>query len=317
MDKQGLLLCSRYSVAPNFFGYCGPDKNKSLIDHLKENVADKEVLHILKEFETLYPYLQLIAYANKITNPFDRRVVEAYWLGNSLLKNVSVIYPSFLTEKLSLDKKINNKKMKGILKKVFSLPVLPHHSFHVFNIFKRTGKINVEHTLETMDQCRISCGQIIDPVIAILLAIPLVHEYPTLSFYIGTFFVFVGILLAEGRIHWHPIHRLRNVKSQMANVPTSPKGFDGQGKSQNHILKLKSIIIKSKPLMIIGKKLILGQKLTTREVKIDYKGKSFIKDLKVGDWVSFHWGMVCDKLTLGQVKNLEHYTNEAISYYNL
>jgi len=270
MDKQGLLLCSRYSVAPNFFGYCGPDKNKSLIDHLKENVADKEVLHILKEFETLYPYLQLIAYANKIINPFDRRVVEAYWLGNSLLKNVSVIYPSFLTEKLSLDKKINNKKMKGILKKVFSLPVLPHHSFHVFNIFKRTGKINVEHTLETMDQCRISCGQIIDYSV-----------------------------------------------SQMSNVPTSPKGFDGQGKSQNHILKLKSIIIKSKPLMIIGKKLILGQKLTTKEVKIDYKGKSFIKDLKVGDWVSFHWGMVCDKLTLGQVKNLEHYTNEAISYYNL
>ncbi|OGK62578.1 hypothetical protein A2334_03625 [Candidatus Roizmanbacteria bacterium RIFOXYB2_FULL_38_10] len=70
----------------------------------------------------------------------------------------------------------------------------------------------------------------IDPVIAILLAIPLVHEYPTLSFYIGTFFVFVGILLAEGRIHWHPIHRLRNVKSQMANVPTSPKGFDVRGK---------------------------------------------------------------------------------------
>lgn len=49
----------------------------------------------------------------------------------------------------------------------------------------------------------------IDPVIAVLLAIPLVHEYPTPYFYIGSFFVFAGIVLAEGRIHWHPVHRLK------------------------------------------------------------------------------------------------------------
>ncbi len=48
----------------------------------------------------------------------------------------------------------------------------------------------------------------IDPIIAILIAVPLLHEYPTLYFYMGTFFVFIGIVIAEGRIHWHPFHKL-------------------------------------------------------------------------------------------------------------
>jgi len=50
----------------------------------------------------------------------------------------------------------------------------------------------------------------IDPVIAVLLAIPLLGEYPTLIFFLGSLFIFVGIVLAEGRLHWHPFHKLRN-----------------------------------------------------------------------------------------------------------
>jgi len=49
----------------------------------------------------------------------------------------------------------------------------------------------------------------IDPVIAVLIAIPLLGEYPNLYFFIGSIFVFGGIFLAEGRIHWHPFHKLR------------------------------------------------------------------------------------------------------------
>lgn len=48
----------------------------------------------------------------------------------------------------------------------------------------------------------------IDPVIAVLLAAPLIQEYPTPFFFIGTFFVFIGIIIAEGRVHWHPFHKL-------------------------------------------------------------------------------------------------------------
>lgn len=50
----------------------------------------------------------------------------------------------------------------------------------------------------------------IDPVIAVLLAVPLLQEYPTFYFYAGTLLVFLGIIVAEGRVHWHPFHRLKN-----------------------------------------------------------------------------------------------------------
>lgn len=49
----------------------------------------------------------------------------------------------------------------------------------------------------------------IDPVIAVILAVPLLHEYPTPIFFIGSLSIFLGIILAEGRLHWHPLHRLK------------------------------------------------------------------------------------------------------------
>lgn len=49
----------------------------------------------------------------------------------------------------------------------------------------------------------------IDPVVAVLIAIPLLYEYPTIHFFIGSLLVFGGIYLAEGRIHWHPLHKLQ------------------------------------------------------------------------------------------------------------
>lgn len=244
MNKQGLLLCAKYSVAPNYFGYCGPDKNLNLIDHLKENIVDKEIEHILSEFETLYLYLNLIAKENKIIDPFDSRVVEAYWVGNSLLDNLSNRnYAYFIQEKLQMDKKLG-KKYQNLKQKILTHKFYPHHNFHVFNIFKRTGKDPSFHTLETMDECRIAYGKF-------------------------------------------------------------------KAKS----LKRKVILIETKPLIIEKNKIKIGN-LITREIKIDYKGKRFIKELNVGDWVSFHWGFVCDILTDRQVKNLEHYTKKALEFYN-
>lgn len=50
----------------------------------------------------------------------------------------------------------------------------------------------------------------IDPVIATVIAIPLLGEMITPLFILGSFFVFVGIFVAEGRLHYHPFHRLRS-----------------------------------------------------------------------------------------------------------
>lgn len=49
-----------------------------------------------------------------------------------------------------------------------------------------------------------------DPVIALLIAWPLLGETPNVFYFLGSLLVFGGIYIAEGRLHWHPFHKLRN-----------------------------------------------------------------------------------------------------------
>ncbi len=50
----------------------------------------------------------------------------------------------------------------------------------------------------------------VDPVATIIVAVPLLHEEITPLYIVGAAFVFLGIFIAEGRLHYHPLHRLRN-----------------------------------------------------------------------------------------------------------
>ncbi|OGK17535.1 hypothetical protein A2774_00920 [Candidatus Roizmanbacteria bacterium RIFCSPHIGHO2_01_FULL_39_12c] len=49
----------------------------------------------------------------------------------------------------------------------------------------------------------------VDPIVAVAIAAPLLHEYPDLYFFLGSILVFGGIYIAEGRLHWHPIDKLK------------------------------------------------------------------------------------------------------------
>lgn len=49
----------------------------------------------------------------------------------------------------------------------------------------------------------------IDPVVGTVLGALLLHEPITTWFIVGAGFIFSGIFLAEGRLHYHPLHRLR------------------------------------------------------------------------------------------------------------
>jgi len=160
MDAYGVSLCLQFAFPPNSLHYCGPEKQADIRGYLETHTRDRGLHGILSQFETLYPYLKLIAGANRIRDPFDRRVVESYWLGNRLLGNVPKRdFHSHLVDSLKVKRKLTKKQgvtMDGVIS--FGLP---HHTFHVLTIYVRTGKDAIAHTLHTIDSCRIGWGRVL------------------------------------------------------------------------------------------------------------------------------------------------------------
>lgn len=157
---DGTLLAAKYAFMPNKLRYCGGDKNGEIFNYVVSSFSDGGLTQLLREFSTMYPYLKLIAQANKISDPFDYRVVEAYWVGNDLLHNVDMKnFYRYMVDEQKLKKSFKPKLLEKVFGKI-NYGAKPHHSWHVFNIPKRTGHYPVEHTLETLDKCRISWGKI-------------------------------------------------------------------------------------------------------------------------------------------------------------
>lgn len=48
----------------------------------------------------------------------------------------------------------------------------------------------------------------VDPLTTVIVAVPLLNEKITTPYIIGSILVFLGIFVAEGRLHYHPIHKL-------------------------------------------------------------------------------------------------------------
>lgn len=155
---EGIMRCGRYSFGPNRLHYCGPDANKELHDLIESGENNINLAHLLKQFRTLFPYLKYIASINNIKDPFDTRVVEAYWLGNGLLDTVekNTLY-RFLIDDLRVKDKLKSKEFRWLEEKI-KLGAVPHHSFHVLNIWGQEGHSDLLSDLARMDECRISSG---------------------------------------------------------------------------------------------------------------------------------------------------------------
>lgn len=158
--QDGVARCSLYAFGPNRLHYCGPDANRELYSYINENTADKGLSLLLSKFQTLYPYLRLIAEANAISDPFHEKVVEAYWLGNQLLGSISKkqLYKNLVDEH-QLKKRLVPKLFDTVSNKIGG-GALPHHSFHVLNIWKNTGTSLDESVIESMRECIVSWGTI-------------------------------------------------------------------------------------------------------------------------------------------------------------
>lgn len=155
--KQGIELQAKYSFPPNLLGYCGPRSFCSIYDLYKKGEID--IWDLKKELEKFFipmSYLTLIANSNK-KESFDYEVVEAFWIGNSLLKNIS---HESIKELIEKDLVNYGLKKNRAIKLANNLPkgLLPNHLFHVLYIQFITEK--VKKHLGNFDRCRIGWGKI-------------------------------------------------------------------------------------------------------------------------------------------------------------
>jgi len=233
--NNSIVDCARYAFRPNELAYCGPDKNKELLQYIESGlpsealVKDGGLKDILSKFETLSPYLRLIANSNKENNIFSKEIIQSYWIGSDKLLNINKArFYEHLAEGLMLKKKLSKEELSIVKDKVHE-GANPHHSFHVFNIWRRTGYVENPHTLFTMDECRIGWGVVIE----------------------------MG----------------------------------------NNILK-----VLYKPLVFQKGRLAFGD-VVEKQILYNLPG-----EVKVGDWVSFHWSSYCEVLTEDKIYNLKKWT---------
>ncbi len=109
-----------------------------------------------------------------------------------------------------------------------SLPLIPFviwesRSFNLFTDLTMQGALGiiyaiylstvVAHFFFAFGTKYISASEIgifsyVDPIATIIIAIPLLGEQITPAYLVGAVLVFLGIFIAEGRIHYHPIKKL-------------------------------------------------------------------------------------------------------------
>ncbi len=234
----GSLRFVRYAFMPNQLRYCGGDDHRMLFEYGVEHVVDGGLNPLLRKFTGALPYLQLIARANRIPDPFDERVVEAYWIGNELLDGVEVrqLYEA-LRERFG--KQLQGRTRDWVLGKA-PAGARPHHNFHVFDVHSRVGEL--EHSLNTMDNCRVSWGK---------------------------------VMIDEGA----------------------------------------ELVVEQQPLVLAEGKLVLGPPVRKRVVR-QIEGRGFADGARPGDWVSLHWGWVCEVITPFQQCNLARFTDDHIRLAN-
>lgn len=235
---DGTLRFIRYGFMPNRLRYCGGDDNRTLFEYGTEGVVDGGLPPLLRQFSGAMPYLKLIARANNVADPFDARVVEAYWIGNELLEGVEVrqLYDALLER---FGKQLTGRARDLVLGKA-PAGAHPHHSFHVLDVHSRVGELG--DTLRTLDECRVSLGRVVR---------------------------------VEGA----------------------------------------ELVVERQHVVMRAGKLVLDEALTERVLR-QVDGRGFAEDAAPGDWVSIHWGWVCEVLDDRQRRNLERYSRHHMAIAN-
>ncbi len=158
----GPVLFARYAFPPNSHGFCGPADSGGLFEYGVAGRDEGGLRAMAQQFAGAWPYLELIAGATGLTDPLDRRVVEAYWIGSPRLDRVG-------TRAVGNSMEDRFRFMTGSQFSTLTEGVLaggvPHHSFAVLCIYPYTGLLTdrrkAPHALTVLDRCRIRWGRVL------------------------------------------------------------------------------------------------------------------------------------------------------------
>lgn len=156
---DGVALCARFSIATNRLQFCGPsDAEPTLYAAITRAAELDRARAALTRFEALYPYLEAIGTKHGL-DPFDERVVEAYWLGNSLLDAFD--RDDFARILVALVRRGLPRSTAARLTDHLPQRPVPHHAFHVS--FVGVGEVtgHVETTVANMELCRPSSASVV------------------------------------------------------------------------------------------------------------------------------------------------------------
>lgn len=129
----------------------------------------------------------------KISSRYNASTIT-FW---SFLIGSLTFLPFFFYEMVNLDP-INTLDFRGITGIVFGVFLSSAAAYSLF-----------DWGIKKIDAQEVGLFYYIDPIIAAMIAIPLLGEVITSIFLLGSLLVFSGIFIAEGRLHYHPLHKLR------------------------------------------------------------------------------------------------------------
>ncbi len=160
MTASGLQLFARYAYPPNQRGYCGPDQAGTLLEYAATGVTDPGLAEMARAFHGPLPYLTVMSQVTGIADPFDRRLVEAYWVGNSILDRVDVAAFARV-----LDDGFRHRMGGGwgFFEETIPAGGVPHHSFHVLAVYPWVGMLRGDTgaAIDVLDRCRIRWGTVL------------------------------------------------------------------------------------------------------------------------------------------------------------
>ena len=182
---SGAIRFARFAFRPNALGYCGGQAPGELFERVLAGADDPDLHRLCGEFVGARPYLELVAQAPGAGGPLDPAVVEAYWVGGSLLQ---ALRPHAF--RADLERRVRPRATADDWRWLAGKPAqgaVPHHAFHVLEIYPRlglTGDGSRDAIVLTMERCLVRPARVTarEGDELLVMARPLVIEEGSLRF---------------------------------------------------------------------------------------------------------------------------------------